>query len=278
MNTMNIVEGTNISFSYEWDGTLALESVSLQMRKGELSVILGGNGSGKSTLVRHFNGLLPLQKGRLTVAGRDLSEKDGLWQLRRECGMVFQNPDNQFVSSVVEEDLAFGLRNYNVPPAEIPMRIRQALGIVGMEGFEQRSTHMLSGGQKQRIALAGVLALEPELLLFDEATSMLDPEGRAEILALVQSLHSQGRQSIVMITHYIEEAAAADRIFLMQAGKLAASGVPRDILTDAELLKSCGLQPPLPVKMYYDLKAEGILLSHCPLTNEELINELCPLL
>lgn len=275
---MQAVNGKRIFFTYEDDGVSSpvLEDVSLEIQAGEFIAVLGANGSGKSTLVRLLNGLLPLEKGELKVWNLDPRQESRLWELRRLCGMVFQNPDNQFVSSIVEEDVAFGLRNYDTPEEEIPERVGRALSLVGMRGYERYSTHMLSGGQKQRVAMAGVLAMEPEILIFDEATSMLDPQGRREVLACLRQIHGMGK-TILMITHYVEEALDADRIFLMQGGKLRKSGSPREILTDRGLLAEANLIPPLAVRIYFDLKDSGILLDRCPLTKEELVEELCRL-
>lgn len=275
---MQAVTGKQISFAYE-DGYVVkpvLEDISFAIEKGEFIAVLGANGCGKSTMVRLLNGLLPLEKGQLKVWGLDPRQESQLRELRRLCGMVFQNPDNQFVSAIVEEDVAFGLRNYDTPEEEIPERVRRALSLVGMQGYERHSPHMLSGGQKQRVAVAGVLAMEPEILIFDEATSMLDPQGRREVLACLKQIHGMGK-TVLMITHYVEEALGADRIFLMQGGKLCKSGSPREILTDRDLLAQAGLIPPLAVRLYHDLRDSGILLDRCPLTSEELVEELCRL-
>ena len=189
--------------------------------------------------------------------------------------MVFQNPDNQFVSTIVGEDVAFGLENYGVPEDEIPARVAAALAAVDMAGYENRATHTLSGGQKQRVALAGVLALSPDILVFDEATAMLDPDGRQEVLCTIRRLHKEQHKTVVMITHYIEEAIGADRVYLIHNGKMIADGTAREMLTQPELLAAAGLTPPMPVQMYYDLKQAGIVLARCPLTLEELAEELC---
>lgn len=273
---MKMIEGKNISHSYEFEGSvnLSLEGVSITVQKGELVAILGHNGSGKSTLAKHFNTLLPLQQGTLTVAGLDANESANFWEIRRKCGMVFQNPDNQFVSSVVEEDIAFGLENYDTPQEQIPERIDRALQVVGMSGYEKKSPHMLSGGQKQRIALAGVFAVNPEIIIFDEATTMLDPEGRRELMETIRRLHRDHCKTIILITHYLEEAVIADRVCLLKEGRVVAQGTAREILTDRNLLDEAGLLPPLPVQLYYDLKEEGIILERCPLTGEELVEEL----
>lgn len=271
-----MIEAENIIFSYASDGKRkrALRGLSFHVHRGEYAVILGHNGCGKSTLLRHLNALLPLQSGELTVAGIDASDPAEIWKLRRGVGMVFQNPDNQFVSSIVGEDVAFGLENYQVPRDEIPERVSAALRAVGMEGFEKRAPHTLSGGQKQRAALAGVLALEPEILLFDEVTSMLDPEGRAEVLGAMRRLHEDGK-TVVAVTHYIEEAVQADTVWLMHDGKMLAHGSPREMLTQPELLAQTGLEPPVPVRLYYDLLNAGFELPYCPLTNKEFAEELC---
>ncbi|HBG43596.1 MAG TPA: energy-coupling factor transporter ATPase [Firmicutes bacterium] len=272
-----IIKGKDISYSYDFgNSAYALRNVDLSIAKGEFVYILGCNGSGKSTLVRHLNALLKLQHGALSVAGFDVANENDMWQLRRICGMVFQNPDNQFVSSVVEEDIAFGLENYEVPRTEIPAKVNAALQIVDMAGYEKRAPNSLSGGQKQRIALAGVFALDPEIIIFDEATAMLDPEGRREVLAMMRKLHDVGK-TIIAITHYIEEAVHADSVILMHEGAAIASGKPQDILTDVQLLKQAEIMPPMPVRVYYDLLSLGIRLSSCPLTDEELAEKVCAL-
>ena len=205
-----MIDAHDIRFSYDGPGGRR----SLNVAPGEFVAVLGHNVCGKSTLVKHFNALLPLQHGTLTVDGMDAADPANRWALRRKVGMVFQNPDNQFVSTIVGEDVAFGLENYGVPEAEIPARVAAALAAVDMVGYENRATHTLSGGQKQRVALAGVLALSPDILVFDEATAMLDPDGRQEVLRTIHRLHAQQHKTVVMITHYIEEAIDADRVYL----------------------------------------------------------------
>lgn len=275
---MIAVQGSHISYSYDFEDSRqsALQDITIEIKQGAFVAVLGHNGCGKSTLVKHLNALLELQEGELTVFGMDVRKEENIHGLRRCCGMVFQNPDNQFVSSVVKEDIAFGLENYDTHAKEIPGRVNAALKLVGMEGFAERAPHTLSGGQKQRIALAGVLVIEPDIIVFDEATSMLDAQGRKEILNCMQSLHSQGK-TIVMITHYVEEAVLADRVLLMNQGKILAEGTPKEILTRPDLLEQAQLVPPLPVQMYYDLSMSGIKLGSCPLTEEELVEELCRL-
>lgn len=273
-----MITAKDLTFSYDYSNSrLSLDNASIKVKRGELVAVLGHNGCGKSTLIKHFNALLEVQKGELTVAGLDAKDEANTVKLRRTVGMVFQNPDTQFVSSIVEEDVAFGLENYGVSYDEIPKRVSEALNAVGMKGYEKRSPSMLSGGQKQRVALAGVLAVEPDILVFDEVTSMLDPDGRRDVLSAIKCLHEEKRKTIVMITHYIDEAVFADRVYFMHNGKMLASGTPREMLTDLELLKSTGLTPPLPVRMYYDLMEKGIVLPFCPLTNEELTEAICRL-
>lgn len=271
-----MIDAHDIRFSYDGPGgRRSLNGAQLHVAPGEFVAVLGHNGCGKSTLVKHFNALLPLQHGTLTVDGMDAADPDNRWALRRKVGMVFQNPDNQFVSTIVGEDVAFGLENYGVPEAEIPARVAAALAAVDMVGYENRATHTLSGGQKQRVALAGVLALSPDILVFDEATAMLDPDGRQEVLRTIHRLHAQQHKTVVMITHYIEEAIGADRVYLIHNGKMIADGTAREMLTQPELLAAAGLTPPMPVQMYHDLKQAGITLARCPLTLEELAEELC---
>lgn len=275
---MAFIKAENLIHSYSFAGSKhrSLDDVNLTVNKGEFVAVLGSNGCGKTTLARHLNVLLPVQGGALTVAGINACDDKNIWAVRSKCGMVFQNPDNQFVSTLIEEDLAFAPRNFGVPEEEIPERVKNALSAVGMSGFEKHSPHMLSGGQKQRIAIAGVLAAEPDVMVFDEVTSMLDSQGREEVLSAIKCLHKSG-QTVIMITHYIDEAVLADRVILMKNGRITAYGRPCDILTDIELMSSAGLDVPMPVKMYYDLAERGIKLKKCPLTNEELVGELCSL-
>lgn len=278
-----MIKGSRLGFSYFWDGESipVFEQANIELKEGEWMALLGCNGCGKSTLVRLMNGLLPLQDGNLSVNGINAGNPANKWELCRTCGMVFQNPDNQFVSSVLEEDIAFGLENAQVPEREVTSKVKAALELVGLEGYEKRSPSSLSGGQKQRAALAGVLALNPEILIFDEATSMLDPKGRREVLAEMKKLRDCGK-TVVMITHDVEEAALADRVILMgcpngqkDTNTVLAQGSARIILTDCGLLKQAGILPPMAVRMYEDLKQAGIELNRCPLTKEELAEALC---
>ncbi|MDE6953290.1 MAG: energy-coupling factor transporter ATPase [Erysipelotrichales bacterium] len=275
---MSAVIGKHISFQYDFhiNKKPILNDISFEIKKGEFIVILGANGSGKSTLVKHFNAILPVQQGELSLFHIDVTNEEHIWKLRKMCGMVFQNPDNQFVSTIVEEDVAFGLRNYDIPEEEISKKVKNALSIVEMDGYQRRSPHTLSGGQKQRVAMAGILAMEPDIIIFDEATSMLDPRGREEVLTYLKKIHKLGK-TIIMITHYVEEAVDADCVWLMKEGVILKKGSPYDILTDVHLLTQSKLMPPLNVQIYYDLLENGIQLSHIPLTNEQLVEELCQL-
>lgn len=278
-----MIKGSRLGFSYFWDGESipVFEQANIELKEGEWTAILGCNGCGKSTLVRLMNGLLPLQNGNLSVNGINAGNHANKWELCKICGMVFQNPDNQFVSSVLEEDIAFGLENAQVPEREVTSKVKAALELVGLEGYEKRSPSSLSGGQKQRAALAGVLALNPEILIFDEATSMLDPKGRREVLAEMKKLRDCGK-TVVMITHDVEEAVLADQVILMgrpngqkDPNTVLAQGSVREILTDSRLLIQAGIVPPMAVRMYEDLKLVGIELNRCPLTKEELAEALC---
>lgn len=278
-----MIKGSRLGFSYFWDGESipVFEQANIELKEGEWTAILGCNGCGKSTLVRLMNGLLPLQNGNLSVNGINAGNHANKWELCKICGMVFQNPDNQFVSSVLEEDIAFGLENAQVPEREVTSKVKAALELVGLEGYEKRSPSSLSGGQKQRAALAGVLALNPEILIFDEATSMLDPKGRREVLAEMKKLRDCGK-TVVMITHDVEEAVLADQVILMgcpngqkNPNTVLAQGSVREILTDSRLLIQVRIVPPMAVRMYEDLKLAGIELNRCPLTKEELAEALC---
>jgi len=273
---VEMINAKELVYSYDFEGSerRSLDGISLTVQRGELVAVLGHNGCGKTTLARHLNALLPMQGGELTIAGNDARDENRVWQIRKSCGMVFQNPDNQFVSSFVEEDIAFAPRNFGTPEEDIPARVQAALAEVDMAGYERRSPQLLSGGQKQRIAIAGVLAADPDIMVLDEITAMLDPQGRREVLDTVRRLHQSGK-TIVMISHYIEEAVFADRVVLVHDGQKLAEGTPREMLTDLELMRRTGLTPPLVVQAYYDLLDAGVKLDICPLTLEELVDEVC---
>ncbi|MBR4400009.1 MAG: ATP-binding cassette domain-containing protein [Aeriscardovia sp.] len=269
-----IIEASDLSFSYP-SSEPVLKGISFCVREGEIFAIVGGNGSGKSTLARHLNALLPMQSGTLKVAGMDASDPENTYPIRRACGMVFQNPNNEFVSSVAQEDIAFGLQNFNFPESEIPKIVSQSLASVGLSGFEKRDPHSLSGGQKQRLAIAAVLALSPKIIVLDEATAMLDPEGRKQVIDLALSLKSRGI-TVVMITHFVEEAALADKVMVLSLGRLLALGSPKEVLVQKEILKEARLLPVLPTLSYWSLLDEGLIPpSSPPLTKEGLWEAMC---
>ena len=244
------------------------------MEKGEFVAIIGHNGSGKSTFAKHINALYLPDSGSVTVAGMDTKDENKVWDIRRTAGMVFQNPDNQLVATIVEEDVAFGPENIGVPPEQIRQRVDDALSEVGMSEFKDRAPHMLSGGQKQRVAIAGVLAMQPDVIVFDEPTAMLDPEGSAEVLLTIRELHGQGK-SIVLITHNMEEALEADRVVIMTGGQITLSGTPREVFANEEALVKAGLAAPPHIALYHALVRRGIDLGECPLTIEEFVEKLC---
>ena len=253
---MGIIEFNDVSFTY--DGThRALDGISLDIRPGEFVCILGGNGSGKSTLAKHVNALLVPDEGAVCVLGADTADPAQTFFVRSHAGMVFQNPDDQLVASVIEDDVAFGPENLGLPTAEIRDRVTAALAQVGLQGFERRETAALSGGQKQRVAIAGVLAMNPEILVLDEASAMLDPRGRTGLLRVCRELNDAGL-TIVLITHFMEEAALADRVIVLDGGHIAAAGTPAQVLTDVELLESLALDIPFAVKMSRDLQQRGV--------------------
>ena len=254
----------------------ALSDVSLTIEEGEFIAVLGTNGSGKSTLARHFNALLLPTEGRCIVAGFDTKETAELWRIRELVSMVFQNPDNQIIAAVVEDDVAFGPENLGIEPAEIRVRVRDALAAVGMERYRTAAPHLLSGGQKQRVAIAGALAMKTRCLVLDEPTAMLDPMGRREVLETVERLHREAGITIVYITHFMEEAAAADRVVVMEEGRIKAAGTPREVFQDVGGMKARGLGVPLAVELAAYLREAGVSLPADLLTDEELVSALCP--
>ena len=274
----SLIEIKNLKHSYiDTDGNEihALNGVSLDIYKGELLAVIGANGSGKSTLARHLNALLLPTEGKCIVAGMDTADDKNLWNIRQHVGMVFQNPDNQIVAAIVEEDVAFGPENIGVPPAEIRTRVDNALAAVGMTEYAKHAPHLLSGGQKQRVAIAGVLALEPDCIVLDEPTAMLDPRGRIEIVNTVKKLNREKNITVVYITHYMEEAMQADRIIAMEHGVIKMQGKPEEIFTKVKELRALGLETPLAAQVAFDLRQKGIKLADGIISNEELTEELC---
>ena len=262
-----------LSFSYPVEEgqrrTTALEDVTLSIEKGSFVVVLGHNGSGKSTLAKHFNAVLLPSGGAVYVEGMNTQDEDLLLEIRRRVGMVFQNPDNQIVANVVEEDVAFAPENLGVPTAEIRRRVDDALAAVGMTEFARHAPHLLSGGQKQRVAIAGVIAMEPECIVLDEATAMLDPSGRREVLDTVHRLNRQRGITVVHITHHMSEAEDADRVIVMNDGVVAMDGTPRDIFSRVEELRSLGLAAPDTVELLHRLNGHGMSLPLTAITVDE---------
>jgi len=283
---MNIFKFQNLTHEYkEYDeeehekGTVcALSHVSGEIEEGSFTVILGHNGSGKSTLAKHMNALLLPTEGVIFVCNRDTKETEDLWEIRKDAGMIFQNPDNQIIGSVIEEDVAFGPENVGVPTEELERRVEAALESVGMEAFALRSPNHLSGGQKQRIAIAGVLALKPKCIIMDEPTAMLDPSGRKEVLRTVHELNKREGITIVLITHYMEEAVRADRVIVMDDGQIVMDGTPREVFSDVEKIKGYHMTLPVATELAYELKKAGLQIPDGILTKTELKEALCRLL
>ena len=254
----------------------ALKDVTAQIKKGEFTAIIGTNGSGKSTLARHLNALLLPTEGELIVEGMRTSDAGRVWDIRQKVGMVFQNPDNQLVAAVVEEDVAFGPENLGVPPEEIRERVDLALEKVGMTSYRKQAPSMLSGGQKQRVAIAGVLAMKPDCIVLDEPTAMLDPKGRKEVMDTIHELNKKEGITIVLITHFMEEAVMADHILVIDKGVLKMEGTPREIFSQADKVTEIGLDVPVPADLARRLRKKGMAVSEKCMTDEELGEALCP--
>lgn len=254
----------------------ALKDVTAQIKKGEFTAIIGTNGSGKSTLARHLNALLIPTEGELIVEGMRTSNAGRVWDIRQKVGMVFQNPDNQLVAAVVEEDVAFGPENLGVPPEEIRERVDLALEKVGMTSYRKQAPSMLSGGQKQRVAIAGVLAMKPDCIVLDEPTAMLDPKGRKEVMDTIHELNKTEGITIVLITHFMEEAVTADHILVIDRGVLKMEGTPREIFSQADKVTEIGLDVPVPADLARRLRKKGLAVSEKCMTDEELGEALCP--
>ena len=254
----------------------ALKDVTAQIKKGEFTAIIGTNGSGKSTLARHLNALLLPTEGELIVEGMRTSDAGRVWDIRQKVGMVFQNPDNQLVAAVVEEDVAFGPENLGVPPEEIRERVDLALEKVGMTSYRKQAPSMLSGGQKQRVAIAGVLAMKPDCIVLDEPTAMLDPKGRKEVMDTIHELNKTEGITIVLITHFMEEAVTADHILVIDKGVLKMEGTPREIFSQADKVTEIGLDVPVPADLARRLRKQGMAVSEKCMTDEELGEALCP--
>ena len=279
---MEIIKAKNIVYEYirrDEEGnvegiTKAVNDVSLDIEQGQFIAILGHNGSGKSTLAKHMNAILNPTEGTLWVDGMDTTEEDNIWKIRQTAGMVFQNPDNQIIGQVVEEDVGFGPENMGIPTEEIWQRVEESLRAVGMYEYRKYSPNKLSGGQKQRVSIAGVLAMHPKCIVLDEPTAMLDPSGRKEVIRAVRGLNEVEGVTLILITHYMEEIIHADKVFVMDEGRIAMQGTPREIFSQVETLKALRLDVPQVTLLAYELKKKGIPLPDGILTREELLQAL----
>ncbi|WP_406945268.1 energy-coupling factor ABC transporter ATP-binding protein [Halobacillus sp. SY10] len=268
------VEFRHVSFKYQEDMPWVLKDVSFTIGPDEWVAIIGHNGSGKSTIAKLMNGLLFPQEGEIIVDGMKVTPET-VWEVRKQVGMVFQNPDNQFVGTTVRDDVAFGMENHGMPRELMVERIKESLGAVRMEAYERHEPHRLSGGQKQRIAIASVLAVSPEFIILDEATTMLDPKGRKEIMKTVSDVQQERDLSLVTITHDLQEVTLASRVIVMNGGEVWMEGTPRDVFSRKEQLTEIGLDTPFVSKMADHLKEEGLSLSREPLNHQELLEDLC---
>jgi energy-coupling factor transport system ATP-binding protein len=277
----NMVECRDLVYKYAAnegeEAKIAVNGVNLTVRKGEFLVVLGRNGSGKSTLAKHVNALLLPSSGNMFVNGLDTSDANNLWEIRNKAGMVFQNPDNQIVATIVEEDVAFGPENLGVEPSEIRRRVDDSLKKVDMSDYRRHAPHLLSGGQKQRIAIAGILAMMPQCIVFDEPTAMLDPSGRKEVIKTIKDINKNYGITIILITHFMEEAAEADRIIVMDQGIIKLEGTPREIFSHVPVMKSIGLDVPQVTELAYELQKSGVNINTNILSIDEMVNALCQL-
>ena len=270
----------NLSFKYDYEDENAkqiLKDIDLEIKEGEFLALLGHNGSGKSTLAKLINGLLIPGEGDVLVDGMNTKNEEEIWDIRRNAGMVFQNPDNQLVATIVEDEVAFGPENLGIEPAEIRKRVDKALEDVGMSDYKKNAPHLLSGGQKQRVAIAGILAMSPKYIILDEPTAMLDPSGRREVIDTLVKLNKEENKTIILITHYMEEAAISGRVVVMEDGNIVISGKPREVFSQVEEIKKLGLDVPQVTELAHELKKEGIEISTEVLNIEEMVKEICHL-
>ncbi len=278
---MEFITAENVTFYYENDDEQqnsiiknAIDGVSLEVKKGEFIALLGHNGCGKSTMAKHFNAMLLPQGGSVYVDGIDTKTEGKTFDIRKQVGLVLQNPDNQLVASIVEEDVAFGPENLGIPPKKIRERVDNALKAVDMYEYRKHAPYKLSGGQKQRIAIAGIIAMEPDCIVLDEPTAMLDPKGRDEVLKAIQKLNKENNITIILITHYMDEAVLADRVIVMDKGKILTQGKPREVFSQVHLLKKHRLDVPQATELAYKLKCSGVKIDKMPLTDEECVEML----
>ncbi|QNU67634.1 energy-coupling factor transporter ATPase [Ruminiclostridium herbifermentans] len=278
----NIFEVNNVNYSYTvyddiGNDIQAVKDISINIQSGEFVVVLGRNGSGKSTMARLLNALLIPKKGRVLVMGMDTADENNVWDIRSTAGMVFQNPDNQIIATTVEEDVAFGPENLGVDPSEIRTRVDDALATVGISHLKENAPHLLSGGQKQRVAIAGILAMKPQCIILDEATSMLDPVGRKEVINILRKLNKEENITVVHITHHMDEAALAKRLIIIDNGSIVLDGTPKEVFSEVDRIKSLGLDVPQVTELMYSLMKQGLKVDNLPLTVDEafdLINDI----
>ena len=276
---MNFISLENVVFSYSDDDNVksaknAVDGVSLDIKKGEFVALLGHNGCGKSTIAKHLNAMLLPDSGKVLIDGDDTSDEEKTYDIRKRVGLVLQNPDNQLVASIVEEDVAFGPENLGIPPQEIRERVDYALKAVGMYEYREHAPYKLSGGQKQRVAIAGILAMLPECIVLDEPTAMLDPNGRAEVLSTLLRLNKEKNITVVLITHYMDEAVLADRVVIMDSGKILTQGTPDKVFSQVELLKRHRLDVPQSTELAYKLRGCGVKIDKMPLDTEACVKML----
>ena len=268
---MNFIEVKNAVFSYDEESGEVLKDFSINIEKGSFVAILGHNGSGKSTLAKLFNGLNLPDSGKVLVDGMDTADETKALEIRNKVGLVFQNPDNQIVATIVEEDVAFGPENLGLPREEIRKRVDESLKAVGMTEYMHHEPHRLSGGQKQRVAIAGIIAMQPECVVFDEPTAMLDPRGRKDVMNIISKLNKEMNKTVVLITHYMDEAAKADRVVVIDSGKIIADGKPHDVFNKVELLKGVGLDVPQPTELIFKLQKAGLTFDRSVLHTDECV-------
>lgn len=281
MEISNIIKTENLYFNYENEennAPIVINGISLNIKKGQFVAVLGHNGSGKSTLAKHFNAILLPTSGKVYVKDIDTSVEEKIFEIRQNVGMVFQNPDNQIVATIVEEDVAFALENLGIEPEEIRKRVDDALKTVGMYEYKNHAPHQLSGGQKQRIAIAGIIAMRPECIILDEPTAMLDPQGRREVLKTIRQLNTEYGITVVLITHYMDEAAKADRVIVMDNGVVILDDLPKKVFWNVELMKKIGLDVPQSSEIIYNLKNDGFNLDSYVLTVDECVEQIEKLL
>ncbi|GAB6106889.1 energy-coupling factor transporter ATPase [Fusibacter bizertensis] len=275
-----MIKTENLFFRYadeKDENKYALKNINLHIKEGEFVVIIGHNGSGKSTLSKLFNGIYNPTSGKIYIDGLDTSDEELIWEIRKRAGMVFQNPDNQLVATIVEEDVAFGPENLGLPSAEIRKRVDEALESVRMSEFKRKPPHHLSGGQKQRVAIAGILAMKPKCIIFDEPTAMLDPSGRKEVIQTIRQLNQEDHMTIIHVTHYMDEAVYADRIIVMDDGQIVLEGTPKEVFSKVEALRDIGLDVPQVTLLSYELNKLGYNVSLENLTVDEMVSNLCQL-